>query len=143
MSTITISRIVAADTKTAYEAWVDTEQLSRWWWPQLADTTYELDAEVGGRFAFRSASAGIAAAGTYSHVEPGELLDMTWEWNDTWFGDRIVVLFTALDDSSSEVTVVHVSPVHVEGGGAEQGWNDVMDRLPHLARDEARSRQGG
>ncbi len=133
MSTITISRTVAADTGTAYRSWVDIDQLRKWWWPQLADTTYELEARVGGRFAFRSAAAGIDAAGTYAHVEPGELLDMTWEWNGVWSGDRVVVLFTTLDESSSEVTVVHVSPVHVEGGGAEQGWNDVMDRLPHLA----------
>ena len=33
------------------------------------------------------------------------------------------------DEGGTQVTVAHTSSEHVPDGGAEQGWNDVLDRL--------------
>jgi hypothetical protein len=38
------------------------------------------------------------------------------------------------------VTVAHTSAEHVPDGGAEQGWNDVLDRLVRLPYDPTSSR---
>jgi hypothetical protein len=38
------------------------------------------------------------------------------------------------------VTVAHTSTAHVPEGGAEQGWNDVMDRLVRWHQESTSSR---
>jgi hypothetical protein len=78
MSTIRISRTVAAAPERVFVAWTDAAQLAAWWWPQLVD------------------------AGTL-------------------------------------VTVAHTSTAHVAGGGAEQGWNDVLDRLVRMHASQSTS----
>lgn len=66
---------------------------------------------------------------------------MTWIWisddepaqvDGTPVVDTVDVTFTP-SPHGTEVTVRHTSTEHIAGGGAEQGWNDVLDRLPtHL-----------
>ena len=46
-STITLSRTVAAAPQRVFAAWTEAEQLAAWWWPQLAGTTYDVDARLG------------------------------------------------------------------------------------------------
>ncbi|MEI2775444.1 MAG: SRPBCC family protein [Tetrasphaera sp.] len=140
-STITISRTVPASRAAAFAAWTEPEQLAQWWWPQFADTAYELEVRVGGRFHIHSAQLGQGARGEFTAVEPGRRLAMTWIWEggsgDGSVIDEVVVTFTPVAEGT-EVTVRHTSTEHVEGGGAEQGWIDCLDRLPgHLAGSHA------
>lgn len=132
MSAITLTRTVSTDATTAYAAWTDADTMRQWFMPDLPDTTYDIDAQVGGSFAIASISADLSATGTYTHVEPGELLDMTWVWNRALVPDRVAVLFTPLVNGGTEVTVVHISTEHLEGGGAVQGWTASLDHLVQL-----------
>ena len=47
--------------------------------------------------------------------------------------DDVVVTFEPAGEGTL-VTVAHTSVAHLEDGGAEQGWNDVMDRLVVLGQ---------
>ncbi len=132
-STITISRTVPAPPERVFGAWTDAGQLDAWWWPQLADTTYDVDARPGGRFRIASPVIGATVTGVYTEVDPPRTLAFTWCWQDddepeAVVEDTVVVTFEAEGDGTS-VTVAHTSTAHVPEGGAEQGWNDVMDRL--------------
>lgn len=134
MSTIRIVRTVPTTPDRVFAAWTDPEELAQWWWPHLADTTYAVDATVGGRYRFVSASAGIGAEGEYLVVDPPHTLRMTWTWLDDGIPapvvDEVIVTF-APAGTGTEVTVSHASTAHLGAdGGAEQGWNDVLDRLP-------------
>lgn len=131
MSTITITRTVAATPQASFAAWTEPEQLARWWWPQFPDTAYELDVRVGGRFRIHSARLGHGAHGEFTIVEPGRRLGMTWIWEGGTdrVVDEVVVTFTPVP-AGTEITVRHTSSEHIEGGGAEQGWSDCLDRLP-------------
>ncbi|UUT34862.1 SRPBCC family protein [Microbacterium elymi] len=101
-----------------------------WWWPQWPDTTYQLDVTEGGDYRIGTPYDGVGVSGRYTAVRPGSLLAFTWQWDGEPEIDHITVLFTAIDASTTEVTMVHVSPGRAVGDGFQQGWTDVLDRLP-------------
>ncbi len=57
MSTITITRTVAATLQAAWRAWTDPRELARWWWPHLPDTTYDWTPVEGAAYRIESAEA--------------------------------------------------------------------------------------
>jgi uncharacterized protein YndB with AHSA1/START domain len=138
--TITISRTVAAPPDRVFMAWTEVGELAAWWWPQLAATTYDVDARPGGRFRIHSPAIGATVSGVYTEVDPPRRLAFTWIWEDEGESepavedpveDAVVVTFEPVRDGTV-VTVAHTSTAHVPEGGAEQGWNDVLDRLVQL-----------
>jgi uncharacterized protein YndB with AHSA1/START domain len=137
MSTITITRTVAAPADAAWRAWTDASELARWWWPQLPDTTYDWVPEEGSAYRIESAQAGIGVHGVFIRVEAPRLLACTWVWHSVDPGnqveDTVEVSFEPEGTNKTVVSVRHTSAVHVAEGGAEQGWNDVMDRLVELS----------
>ncbi len=139
MSTITLTRRVAASPERAFAAWTDVEQLAAWWWPQLAGTTYDVDARPGGRYRIDSPAIGATVTGVYTEVDPPRRLAFTWVWQDAGepvsVEDTVVVTFEP-DDEGTRVTVAHTSSEHLPGGGAEQGWSDVLDRLVRVCAEE-------
>jgi uncharacterized protein YndB with AHSA1/START domain len=143
-STITITRTVAATPERVFAAWTDADQLAGWWWPQLGGTTYDVDARLGGRFRIHSPGNGATVTGSYTEVDRPRRLAFTWTWEDEGepeavVEDTVVVTFEPADGGTL-VTVAHTSVAHVPEGGAEQGWNDVMDRLVRVcARVEGQS----
>ncbi len=142
MTTVTITRTVPSTLERAFTAFTDAETMASWWWPHLPDTRYELDPRVGGELVIDSPTAGIAVRGTYTEVAPPHRLAFTWIWvsdNETMPPgapvDTVEVTFapevTVAPKGSPRtvVTVRHTSVFDLAGGGAEQGWNDCMDRL--------------
>jgi uncharacterized protein YndB with AHSA1/START domain len=142
--TVTVARRVAATPDRVFGAWTDAERLAAWWWPQLAGTTYDVDARPGGTFRIHSPAIGATVTGVYTEVDPPWRLAFSWRWEDAGerqaaVEDTVTVTF-APDDGGTLVTVVHASTAHVRGGGAEQGWNDVMDRLARVVGQSTSSR---
>jgi uncharacterized protein YndB with AHSA1/START domain len=142
-STITISRTVAATPERVFTAWTDAEELAAWWWPQLDGTTYDVDARPDGRFRIHSPGIGATVTGVYTEVAPPRRLVFTWRWEDEGepeaaIEDTVVVTLEP-DDGGTRVTVAHTSVAHVPEGGAEQGWNDVMDRLVRVVGGQSTS----
>jgi uncharacterized protein YndB with AHSA1/START domain len=134
-TTVTVSRAVPAPPQRVFEAWTEVERLAAWWWPQLAGTTYDVDAREGGRFRIQSPVIGATVSGVYTEVDPPRRLVFTWVWQDDGepeSGEDTVVVTFEPDGDGTTVTVAHTSAEHVPDGGAEQGWNDVMDRLVGL-----------
>ena len=144
MSTITISRTVAASPERVFTAWTDVEQLAAWWWPQLGGTTYDVDARPGGLFRIHSPVIKATVSGVYTEVDPPRRLVFTWNWEDddepeAVVEDTVVVTFEP-DGAGTLVTVAHTSVAHVPEGGAEQGWNDVMDQMVRVVPQSTSSR---
>jgi uncharacterized protein YndB with AHSA1/START domain len=136
MSTITITRTVAATPEAAWRAWTDPGEVARWWWPHLPDTTYEWAPAEGAAYRIESAEAGLGVHGVFTHVVAPRLLACTWVWHSDQPNedpeDTVEVSFESEGEGKTVVTVRHSSLAHVEGGGARRGWNDVMDRLAAL-----------
>jgi uncharacterized protein YndB with AHSA1/START domain len=135
-STLAISRSVPASPHQVFAAWTDVDRLAAWWWPQLAGTTYDVDARVGGSYAITSPVIGVTVLGVYTEVDPPRRLVFTWNWQDdgepdTVVEDTVVVTFEP-QDAATLVTVAHTSEEHAPDGGTEQGWNDVLARLAEI-----------
>jgi uncharacterized protein YndB with AHSA1/START domain len=143
MSTITVSRTVAATPERVFAAWTEAEELAAWWWPQLAGTTYDVDARLGGRFRIHSPAIGATVTGVYTELDRPRRLVFTWNWDDgepeAVVEDTVVVTFEP-EGSGTLVTVAHSSTAHVPEGGAEQGWNDVLDRMARVVPQSTSSR---
>ena len=141
-TTITITRQVPVDAERAFRAWIDPGELAQWWWPQWPETTYEVDAWEGGDVRIDAPNVQLGVTGTFTDYDPPRRFVMTWVWVSDGTAaqargeavvDTVEVTFDAVD-GGTEVTVRHTSTEHEEDGGAEQGWNDVLGRLPgHLA----------
>ncbi len=143
-STITISRWVAASPDRTFGAWTDADRLAAWWWPQLAGTSYDVDVRAGGRFRIHSPVIGATVTGVYTEVDPPRRLAFTWVWQgdgepEQAVEDVVVVTFEPRDGGTL-VTVEHASQLHEPDGGAEQGWNDVLDRLVAVLDQSTSSR---
>ena len=128
---VTLTRAVPAPPERVFDAWVDPAQLAAWWWPQLTDTSYDVDARVGGRYRIEAAEAGLVVEGEYVEVDRPHRLAFSWVWDGSE-PDEVVVTFEPVEGGTL-LTVVHTSSQHVPEGGAVQGWGDVLDRLVQFA----------
>lgn len=131
---LTMTQHVPAPPEQVYAAWTEPERLASWWWPQLAGTTYDLDATVGGEYRIVAGQAGFGVHGRYVALDAPRRIEMTWVWED---GDdhgpeERVVVDLAPVEGGTEVTVRH----WVAQEGAEdfrRGWTDCLERLGLLA----------
>ncbi len=132
---ITMTQAVPASPEEVYAAWTEPARLATWWWPQLPDTTYHVEAVVGGSYRFRSETAGIGVHGRFVALDPPHRLELSWTWED---GAResaedepeeLVVVALAATETGTLVTVTHavVDPAGVDD--FRQGWTDCLTRL--------------
>jgi uncharacterized protein YndB with AHSA1/START domain len=132
-TTLVMTQEVAAPVERVWAAWTEPDRLARWWWPMLVDTTYDVDARVGGDYRIASAAAGFGVRGRYTALEEPHRLAMTWIWEDE-DGDgpeEQVVVDLAPRGPGTLVTVTHTT----EAAGADdfrQGWTDCLARLGEL-----------
>lgn len=135
MTDFSLQRHVQAPVEAVWRAWTTRAGIASWWWPQLPDTSYELDARVGGRYHFESKVTGIGVSGEFTTVDEPHLLELTWLWiggDGQQVPDHVRVELQP-DGEGTSVTVTHqVNQRGASGDGLRQGWGDVLDRLALL-----------
>lgn len=127
---ITITQVVPAPPARVYAAWTDAALLATWWRPQLPDTTYDVDAVVGGAYRFRSEAAGIGVHGRFVALESPHRLELSWVWEDgPGHGpeERVVVDLAA--GAGTVVTVTHAVTSSLGAEDFRRGWSDCLARL--------------
>jgi uncharacterized protein YndB with AHSA1/START domain len=135
-TTIVVTRTVPALPSSVFDAWTDVERLASWWWPQLAGTTYAVDARPGGVYRIHAPAIGATVSGVFTDVDPPRRLAFTWNWQDDEepgapVEDTVAVTFEPRADATL-LNVAHASEQHAPDDGTEQGWNDVLARLVEL-----------
>ncbi|MBX3046267.1 MAG: SRPBCC domain-containing protein [Anaerolineales bacterium] len=124
-----------ATPQQVYTALTTTDGLARWWWPHIADTTYSMDARVGGAYDIRSVAAGIGARGEFLALEPFSRLGFTWNWmNDgiSTVEEKVEITLEAQDEGTLLRLSHHLAPEAGDGDDLRQGWSDVLARLAEL-----------
>jgi uncharacterized protein YndB with AHSA1/START domain len=130
---LVVERDVPGEVARVYAAWTSAAGLGSWWWTHLPDTTYEVDARVGGTYEIRSTSAGIGAQGKFLELDPPFVIRMTWIWLTDGRGE----------DHGDQVRVdllPHAGGTHLRlthdladeaGDGADLriGWEQVLSEL--------------
>lgn len=131
--TLTVSRLIKADAKRIYDAWLDPAMISRFMRPD-ADVTIPKatnDPRVGGRFdiLMQAGDKQIPHAGTYLDLTPHERIVFTWESPFSTDDSTVTVTF-APEAGGTMVTLTHVKFLSEEmRDNHEKGWGEILDAL--------------
>lgn len=136
MTDLVVTRFVPAAPEQVYRRWLSADELQKWWWVNIPDTTYEVDGREGGEYLINSASAGIGVRGRFTRLvpptptEPG-LIEMTWIWVDDGVDgpDEHVRVDCASEDGGTLITVTHMVDPAGSVDSYRQGWDHVLDNL--------------
>ena len=135
-ATLVLDQPVAAEPAQVYAAWVSAGALSRWWWPHIPDTAYNVDARIGGRYEIRSEAAGIGVRGEFLELDEPHRIRITWNWMDDGISEveeQVRVDFGPTPDGTL-VTLTHeLADTSGDGDDLRQGWHDVLARLAGTA----------
>ncbi|MCW5876576.1 MAG: SRPBCC domain-containing protein [Anaerolineales bacterium] len=137
MSQVVLTQHVTAPPEQVYAAFTSAEALARWWWPHIADTTYAVDARVGGAYDVRSQAAGIGARGEFLELDAASLIRITWNWmNDgvSQVEEEVHIAFSPDGDGTLLTLTHHLAPQAGDGEDLRQGWSDVLARLAEIHR---------
>jgi uncharacterized protein YndB with AHSA1/START domain len=134
MATASTTRTISADRARIWKCWTDSSEFAGWFWPERFQATASIDALAGGRWRVASETAGMAASGRFTTVEPDRALVYTWQWDGEELETLVTVTFTESGTGSTDIRVVH-DGFETDEAAVEhqQGWNDCLDRLPAAA----------
>ncbi|NYF90591.1 SRPBCC domain-containing protein [Tunturiibacter empetritectus] len=142
---VCLTRRVAAPPAMVFAAWIDREQLAKWWGPKcFTNRVYQVDARVGGAILIDMQSPeGVVYPMTGRFVtidRPHRLVFVTAaidEHGKPMFEVMNTVTFTEARGGTEISLVARVikttsaaAPKHLEG--MSQGWCQSLDRLSEL-----------
>jgi uncharacterized protein YndB with AHSA1/START domain len=135
-TSLTVSRVVKADTETVFRAWTEPGQLQLWSAPEGATVTAaEVDLSVGGRYKIHMRNEQgepHTAFGVYRTIEPNTRLVYTWTWEeeDHDVGETLVTVEFNDLGGSTEIVLTHERFPNAElTANHEQGWTSCLNRL--------------
>ena len=131
MTSVQITRVLAAPPERVWAAFTEPETLAAWFWPARLSPVVSAEVRVGG--SYRIEGTGMAVSGVYVEVEPLRRLVFSWRWD----GDETESLVTLEFEGSEGKTVLALRHDRFandeERDNHAQGWNDCLDRLSSLA----------
>jgi uncharacterized protein YndB with AHSA1/START domain len=140
----TMRRTFRAPRAAVWRAWVEPEQLRRWWGPHgFTNPVCELDPRVGGaiRIHMRAPDGTVyPMTGTVEAVQEPERLVLRCQARDDLGGVvlEVVNTVTFAESAGSTTVQVHARVLDATADGAlhlagmEQGWTGSLDRLAAL-----------
>jgi uncharacterized protein YndB with AHSA1/START domain len=136
--TLQITRVIAADPETVFDAWTQPEHIKQWSAPEGMDVPIsEVDLTVGGRFhlQMRNAEGGAhTARGVYSEIDRPSRLVYSWAWDEhPEHGESLITVEFRAVEGGTEVTMVHCGlPDEKSVTDHEGGWTSCLNRLEGL-----------
>ena len=146
---LVIERTLKASPERVFDAFTDPEQLTQWWWPKgFTCPAAQVDLRVGGTYklAMQWPDA-IPTSDQFAHYMGGEYFEIDRP-------HRLLMSGRAVNDDQGELfaTLIEVTLEEHHGGtaltmrqsyfdpmppaealgGAEQGWNEQLDKLEQL-----------
>jgi uncharacterized protein YndB with AHSA1/START domain len=128
---VRIERVLKATIDRVYEAWTHPGLLAQWYCPNPAlKLEVEADVRVGGRYVVAMSQSIVR--GTYTEVDPPELLEFTWQWDHEGGPSKVRVELSEVADGT-RMLLTHVDLDSPEdAGGHLEGWELGLDRLVTL-----------
>jgi uncharacterized protein YndB with AHSA1/START domain len=136
--TLKITRPIATDPETVFDAWTLPEHLKQWSAPEGMDVPVsEVDLTVGGRFhlQMRNAEGGVHnARGIYHEIDRPTRLVYSWQWDEhPDHGQSLITVAFKAVDGGTEVTMIHSGlPDEKSVTDHEGGWASCFNRLEAL-----------
>jgi uncharacterized protein YndB with AHSA1/START domain len=136
--TLKVTRVIAADPETVFDAWTQPEHIKKWSAPEGMDIPVsDVDLTIGGRFhlQMRNTEGGMHnARGIYREIDrPGRLV-YSWAWDEhPDHGESLITVEFKAVDGGTEVTMVHSGlPDEKSVTDHEGGWTSCLNRLEGL-----------
>jgi uncharacterized protein YndB with AHSA1/START domain len=137
---LVMTRVLDAPRELVFSAWVDPEQLVRWFGPRnIAAAVDRMEVRPGGgyRITMRATDTGetYALHGVYREVVPPERLVFTWVWEEdcpTHLKDIETVVTVMLRERGDKTELVlHHATFDVPSmrAATTRGWTVSLDRL--------------
>jgi glutathione S-transferase len=136
--TLQITRVIAADPETVFDAWTQPEHIKKWSAPEGMDIPIsEVDLTVGGRFhlQMRNAEGGTHnARGIYRVIDRPSRLVYSWAWDEhPDQGESLIAVEFAAVAGGTEITMIHSGlPSEESATEHEHGWASCLNRLVAL-----------
>jgi uncharacterized protein YndB with AHSA1/START domain len=142
-STLVLSRVFDAPRELVFAAWVEPEQLARWFGPRtIAAAVDRMDVHPDGgyRITLRAIDSGetYAVRGVYREVVRPERLVFTWAWEEdcpTHEKDveSVVTVLFRERGAKTEVVLEHARlDAPKLRANTPRGWSVSLDRLAEL-----------
>ena len=146
---LVIERTLKASPERVFDAFTDPEQLTEWWWPRgFTCPAAEVDLRVGGtyRLAMLWPDA-VPTEDQFSHYMGGEYYEierphrlvMSGRAGNAEQGELFATLIELTFEARDGGTALTMRQSYFEPlpppqamGGAEQGWNEQLDKLEEL-----------
>lgn len=152
LHSLQVSRIIAADAETLFQAWTDPNVLRDWWRQEGEGWAFAgayIDLRVGGRYRLAMTAPDgkrHVAAGVYRELQRPLRLVFTWDWEDpaTRVGDTLVTVeFKSVGDRRTEVVVKHERFADVTKlGRHERGWMELLRLIERFIHSQAAAGSG-
>jgi uncharacterized protein YndB with AHSA1/START domain len=140
-------RVIRASRQRVFDAWCRPDFIRQWFAPGTMSVAHaEVDLRVGGGYQFQMnppaagdeevghASRGSRVSGTYTRVEPYDLLAFTWRGD--WDPDeetQVTITFKDVD-GGTELTLLHERfQNEVSCGKHRAGWTSTLEKLQRFA----------
>lgn len=137
-----VSRIIKAERKKVFEAWIKPEIMKKWFCPQDLDVAeVSADLRVGGKYriAMKDIHKTFVTFGTYRQIVPNEKLVFTWEWEEPGQSGSVVTVDFRDKDGGTEVVVTHERFTDMEGEKThEEGWTSALLNLAQKVFNETK-----
>jgi uncharacterized protein YndB with AHSA1/START domain len=136
--TLKITRVIAADPETVFDAWTQPEHIKKWSAPEGMDVPIsEVDLTVGGRFhlQMRNAEGGMHnARGIYREIDRPNRITYSWTWDEhPDHGQSLITVELKAVEGGTEVSMVHSGlPDEKSVTDHEGGWTSCLNRLEGL-----------
>lgn len=135
--TVNIEKKINAPIEKVFDAWLDPAMLTRFILPDptMAQPEVENDAREGGRFSIimRVGDERMPHGGSYLVIDRPHRLEFSWESAYSTDDSTVTLEFSAIDATTTKVTLNHVKFLHEEArSDHEGGWGNILARLAEV-----------
>ena len=128
-----VTRRFDTSAERVHDAWLDVQQVRRWFGPGLGRVCYvDIDARVGGEFCIvqQRGVEDVEHVGSYLEIERPHRLAFTWRVPPSPESSRVSIDIAELD-GGCELTLVHDMPVSAASlqERVEHGWRTMLDAM--------------
>jgi uncharacterized protein YndB with AHSA1/START domain len=131
-----LTRVIAADPETVFEAWTEPEHMKNWSAPEGMEVPFvEVDLRVGGKFRLTMRNAegrDFTGVGDYREVDPPRRVSYTWDWEEGEYqvGETLITVDFNPVDGGTEVVMRHeFLPSEEALADHTKGWTSCLNRL--------------
>jgi uncharacterized protein YndB with AHSA1/START domain len=135
VSTLKLSREIAAPATELFDAWLDPAKLAIWMRPSdVRRSKARVNARLGGEFevVMQTPSGKIPHTGAYVVIDRPRRLAFTWNSPAAGNQDSLVKLDFVPKAHSTEIVLTHEKlPSEDEVAGHRSGWTDILEHVAH------------